>query len=218
MDAESWTRSPKSSKNGREVRKAVKRDAKSWTRNSKSSKDGHEVRKTVWLAVCRVIGRMLDDLCRALGGDGLITVFTGEAVACECCHSEAVLWVGLTLGTKTHLVLVESEDCTWLSRRDGHHFLSVDKIASLMPCPYGGAFDLSEADLAAGVVVFRRRPALLLGWLCFAGGSLCPWGGCVSDLPEASLATRAFACYSAGCRLCRRGDCSLLGMPRSSDE
>ncbi|PKI47574.1 hypothetical protein CRG98_032034 [Punica granatum] len=87
-----------------------------------------------------------------------------------------------------------------------------------MPCPYGGAFDLSEADLAAGVVVFRRRPALLLGWLCFAGGSLCPWGGCVSDLPEASLATRAFACYSAGCRLCRRGDCSLLGMPRHQCE
>ncbi|PKI33242.1 hypothetical protein CRG98_046364 [Punica granatum] len=54
------------------------------------------------------------------GMNGLITVFTGDAVACECCHSEAGLWVGLTLGTKTHLVSVESEDCTWLSRRDGH--------------------------------------------------------------------------------------------------
>ncbi|OWM76960.1 hypothetical protein CDL15_Pgr011685 [Punica granatum] len=53
--------------------------------------------------------------------DGLITVFT-EDVACECCHSEAGLWVGLTLRTKTHLVSMESEDCTWLSRRDGHHF------------------------------------------------------------------------------------------------
>ncbi|OWM88794.1 hypothetical protein CDL15_Pgr020748 [Punica granatum] len=65
---------------------------------------------------------MLDDLCRALGGDGLITVFTEDAVACECCHSEAGLWVGLTFGAKTHLVSVESEDCTWLSRRDGRHF------------------------------------------------------------------------------------------------
>ncbi|PKI34576.1 hypothetical protein CRG98_045034 [Punica granatum] len=66
--------------------------------------------------------RMLDDLCHALGGDGLITEFTGDAVACECFHSEAVLWVGLTLGTMMHLVSVESEDCTWLSRRDGHQF------------------------------------------------------------------------------------------------
>ncbi|OWM80126.1 hypothetical protein CDL15_Pgr002567 [Punica granatum] len=69
-----------------------------------------------------MIGRMLDDLCCALGGDGLITVFTGDVVACECCDSEAVLWVGLTLGTKTHLVSVEREDRTRLSRRDGHHF------------------------------------------------------------------------------------------------
>ncbi|OWM70955.1 hypothetical protein CDL15_Pgr013136 [Punica granatum] len=44
----------------------------------------------VWLAICRAIGRILDDLCRALGGDGLVTVFTGDAVACERCHSEAV--------------------------------------------------------------------------------------------------------------------------------
>ncbi|OWM74139.1 hypothetical protein CDL15_Pgr008450 [Punica granatum] len=79
----------------------------------------------VWLAVCRVIGCVLDDLCRALGRNGLITVFTGDAVACECCPSEAGLWVELTFGTKTHLVSVESEDCTWHSRRDGHHFLLV---------------------------------------------------------------------------------------------
>ncbi|OWM90912.1 hypothetical protein CDL15_Pgr027399 [Punica granatum] len=59
-----------------------------------------------------MIGCMLDDLCRALGVDGPITVFTGDAIACKCFHSEAVLWVGLTLGTKTHLVSVESEDCT----------------------------------------------------------------------------------------------------------
>ncbi|OWM72922.1 hypothetical protein CDL15_Pgr016554 [Punica granatum] len=55
-------------------------------------------------AAIGVIGCMLDDLCRVLGGDGLITVFTGDTVACECCHSEAVLRIGLTLGTKTHLV------------------------------------------------------------------------------------------------------------------
>ncbi|OWM85530.1 hypothetical protein CDL15_Pgr013179 [Punica granatum] len=47
---------------------------------------------------------------------------------------------------------------------------------------------------------------------------LCPWGGGVFDLSEADFAARAIACYSARCRLYRRGDCSLLGMPRSRDE
>ncbi|PKI71077.1 hypothetical protein CRG98_008542 [Punica granatum] len=60
--------------------------------------------------------------------------------------------------------------------------------------------------------------ALPPGWLCFAGGPLCPLGGCASDLPEANLTTRAVARCSAGCRLCRRGDCSLMGTPRSCDE
>ncbi|PKI47441.1 hypothetical protein CRG98_032150 [Punica granatum] len=36
MDTKSWTRSPKSGKNGHEVRKAVKMDTKSWTRSPKS--------------------------------------------------------------------------------------------------------------------------------------------------------------------------------------
>ncbi|OWM91267.1 hypothetical protein CDL15_Pgr000211 [Punica granatum] len=122
MDTESWTRSPKSSKDGHGVRKAVKMDigswmrspksskmdTGSWTRSPKSSKDGHGILDT-----------------KSGKQNGLITVFTGDAVACECCHSEAGLWVGLTLGTKTHLVSVESKDCTWLSRRDEHHFLLV---------------------------------------------------------------------------------------------
>ncbi|OWM66951.1 hypothetical protein CDL15_Pgr005422 [Punica granatum] len=59
MDAKSWTRSQKISKDGREVRKAVKMrwtrspgrevrkavklDTKSWTHSPKSGKDGHEV-------------------------------------------------------------------------------------------------------------------------------------------------------------------------------
>ncbi|PKI71600.1 hypothetical protein CRG98_008008 [Punica granatum] len=47
---------------------------------------------------------MLDDLRLVLGGDGPIAMFTGDAVVCECCHREVVLWVGLTLGTKSHLV------------------------------------------------------------------------------------------------------------------
>ncbi|PKI78580.1 hypothetical protein CRG98_000957 [Punica granatum] len=51
MDTKSWTRSPKSSKDGREVRKAIKMDTKPWTRSPKSSKDGREVRKAAWLAL-----------------------------------------------------------------------------------------------------------------------------------------------------------------------
>ncbi|PKI57932.1 hypothetical protein CRG98_021681 [Punica granatum] len=51
-----------------------------------------------------------------------------------------------------------------------------------------------------------------------ASSVLCPWGGGVFDLPEAGFTARAIACCSARCRLCRRGDCSLLGMPRSCDE
>ncbi|OWM90956.1 hypothetical protein CDL15_Pgr019268 [Punica granatum] len=62
MDRKSWTRYPKSGKDGHEVldakseklrmetrsprrivRKAVKTDTKSWTRSTKSGKDGHEV-------------------------------------------------------------------------------------------------------------------------------------------------------------------------------
>ncbi|OWM63386.1 hypothetical protein CDL15_Pgr022131 [Punica granatum] len=61
------------------------------------------VQRQAWLVVRHTIGCMLDDLCRMLGGDGLITVFTGDAVACECCRKEVVLWVGLTLKTKSIL-------------------------------------------------------------------------------------------------------------------
>ncbi|OWM89869.1 hypothetical protein CDL15_Pgr014608 [Punica granatum] len=38
--------------------------------------------------------------------------------------------------------------------------------------------------------------ALPPGWLCFAGGPLCPSGGCASDLPEADLAVGSIVCYS----------------------
>ncbi|OWM75294.1 hypothetical protein CDL15_Pgr012254 [Punica granatum] len=37
-----------------------------------------------------------------------------------------------------------------------------------------GGRALPEASLAVGAGMLRRRPALLLGWLCFAGGRLCP--------------------------------------------
>ncbi|OWM86340.1 hypothetical protein CDL15_Pgr010682 [Punica granatum] len=47
MDTKSGTRRPKSGKDGREVRKAVKMDTKSGTRRPKSGKDGREVRKAV---------------------------------------------------------------------------------------------------------------------------------------------------------------------------
>ncbi|PKI61957.1 hypothetical protein CRG98_017683 [Punica granatum] len=47
---------------------------------------------------------------------------------------------------------------------------------------------------------------------------LCPWDGGVFDLPDAGIAAGAVARYSAGCRLCRRGDCCSLGISRSCDE
>ncbi|OWM77612.1 hypothetical protein CDL15_Pgr017010 [Punica granatum] len=43
MDTESWTRSPKSSRDGRGVRKAAEMDTESWTRSPKSCRDGHGV-------------------------------------------------------------------------------------------------------------------------------------------------------------------------------
>ncbi|OWM68446.1 hypothetical protein CDL15_Pgr026990 [Punica granatum] len=115
---------------------------------------------------------MLDYLCRVLGGDGPIAVFTGDAVACECCRREVVLWVRLTLGTKMYLVSKESGNCTWLTHRDGQNFPLV------MWTVDGGVFDLPGAGLAAEVV----------------------------------------ARCSIGYRLCRRGDRSSLGMPRSCNE
>ncbi|OWM88852.1 hypothetical protein CDL15_Pgr020806 [Punica granatum] len=38
--------------------------------------------------------------------------------------------------------------------------------------------------------------ALPPGWLCFAGGPLCPSSGCASDLPEADPAVGSIVCYS----------------------
>ncbi|PKI77748.1 hypothetical protein CRG98_001872 [Punica granatum] len=99
-------------------------------------------------AAIGVIGCMLDDLCRVLGGDGLITVFTGDTVACECCHSEAVLRIGLTLGTKTHLVSAGVAAGTKLLR----WYL---------------------APRVAVCLIYRRS-----GWLCFVEGLLCRRDGC----------------------------------------
>ncbi|PKI58158.1 hypothetical protein CRG98_021446 [Punica granatum] len=47
---------------------------------------------------------------------------------------------------------------------------------------------------------------------------LCPWGGGVFDLSEAVFVAGAITRCSAGCQLCRSGDCSSLGMPRSCNE
>ncbi|PKI63563.1 hypothetical protein CRG98_016043 [Punica granatum] len=47
---------------------------------------------------------------------------------------------------------------------------------------------------------------------------LCPWGGGVFDLPEVGFVAGVVAHCSARCQLCRRSDCSLLGMPQSCDE
>ncbi|PKI72772.1 hypothetical protein CRG98_006857 [Punica granatum] len=85
---------------------------------------------------------------------------TGDAVACECCRSEAVLWVGLTLGTKAHLVSVGSEDRTWLSHRDGHHFSLVMWMVVYAECAW--------LMLPPNVLICRRR-ALLPGQSCFVG-------------------------------------------------
>ncbi|PKI35644.1 hypothetical protein CRG98_043971 [Punica granatum] len=84
---------------------------------------------------------------------------------------------------------------------------------------------LLETGLAAGAVILCRRPALLcqmpallLGWLCFTRDLFFPWGSGVFDLPEVGLTARVVARCSAGCWLCRRGDCGSLEMPRSCDE
>ncbi|PKI44989.1 hypothetical protein CRG98_034628 [Punica granatum] len=235
------------------------------TRSSEGNKCGREVRIAVKVDVKF---RMQDDP---------IAVFTGDAVACECCSREAVLWVGLTLRTKMHLVSKESGKCTWLTRRDGQNFslamwtvsyclsncrkpslllgrlcfyqrsalllgqlcLIYRKVVLLLELLHVG---LPETGLVVEAIVLCRRPALLLGQLCFAGDRLCckgfalpeacfitgmvvlcwrpalPWGGSIFDLPEAGLTAGVVARCSAGCRLCRMGDCGLLGMPRSCDE
>ncbi|OWM88502.1 hypothetical protein CDL15_Pgr011733 [Punica granatum] len=59
-----WTRSPKSSKCGREVRKAIKMDSKYWTRNPESSKYHGCAVGMMWLAsiaICRTIKNLLDN-------------------------------------------------------------------------------------------------------------------------------------------------------------
>ncbi|PKI70888.1 hypothetical protein CRG98_008779 [Punica granatum] len=112
---------------------------------------------------------MLDDLHRMLGGDGPIAVFIGDAVTCECCRREGGDVFDLSeAGLATGVVACWTAG-NW-ARRWGCH-------------------GLPEAGHAAGAVMLHQRPALLLGWLCFAG-------------------------Y----RLCRMDDCSSLGIPRSRDE
>ncbi|PKI39671.1 hypothetical protein CRG98_039941 [Punica granatum] len=106
---------------------------------------------------------MLDHLRRVLGGDGPIAVFTGDVVACECCCREAVLWVGLTLGTKTYLVSEKSGNCTWLTHIDGQNFPIVMWTVVCAECVE---------------LMLSQRSALLLGWL-------------LVTLPNAGSAARA---------------------------
>ncbi|OWM75288.1 hypothetical protein CDL15_Pgr012248 [Punica granatum] len=72
----SWTRSPKSSKCGREVRKVVKMDLKYWTRSPESSKyRGCYAVGTRWLvsiAICRTIKNLLDNGIRYVAVKALI--------------------------------------------------------------------------------------------------------------------------------------------------
>ncbi|OWM63154.1 hypothetical protein CDL15_Pgr027010 [Punica granatum] len=54
-------------------------------------------------------------------------------------------------------------------------------------------------------------------WRCcydeVASSMFCRWGGGVFDLSEAGFAAGAVTRCSAGCQLCRSGDCSSLGCP-----
>ncbi|OWM67394.1 hypothetical protein CDL15_Pgr019854 [Punica granatum] len=76
MDTKYWTRSPKSSKDGREVRKAVKMDPKFWTRSPKSSKDGHEVQKAV---------KLVSPLKRLLAGNAPVSPLKLLLAVCYSC-------------------------------------------------------------------------------------------------------------------------------------
>ncbi|PKI51277.1 hypothetical protein CRG98_028341 [Punica granatum] len=71
-----WTRSPKSSKCGREVRKVVNVDSKYWTRSPESSKyHGCYAVETRWLAliaICRTIKNLLDNGIRYAAVKALI--------------------------------------------------------------------------------------------------------------------------------------------------
>ncbi|PKI64947.1 hypothetical protein CRG98_014661 [Punica granatum] len=125
-------------------------DTKSWTRSPKSGKDGHEV---------------LDAKSE---------------------KRKAVLWVGLILGTKAHLVSVGSEDCTWLSHRDGHHFSLVMWMVVYTKCAW--------LMLPPNVLICRRL-ALSPGWLCFVGGRPCCWIDCLLLLLAVGLAAEAIACW-----------------------
>ncbi|OWM82797.1 hypothetical protein CDL15_Pgr008678 [Punica granatum] len=92
--------------------------------------------------------------------------------------------------------------------------------------------DLSEVELVTRVVACRtvgNRPhrwgsrafaevGLAVGAVVLDGGLYCPWSGGVFELPEADLAAGVVARCFVGCRLCRRGNCGSLGMPRSCDE
>ncbi|PKI64945.1 hypothetical protein CRG98_014659 [Punica granatum] len=109
-------------------------------------------------------------------------VYDGTMVSVVRCSSlvacEAVLWVGLTIGTKAHLVSVGSEDRMWLSHRDGHHFSLVMWTVVYTECAW--------LMLPPNVLICRRR-ALLSGQSCFVGA--LSLRRCVFDLPEASLVT-----------------------------
>ncbi|OWM91541.1 hypothetical protein CDL15_Pgr024865 [Punica granatum] len=94
-----WTRSPESSKCGREVRKAVKMDSKYWTRSPESSKYcGCYAVGTWWLAsisICRTIKNLLDNGIRYAAVKALIcrrlVSLLGRLLVCWGCPS-LVIW------------------------------------------------------------------------------------------------------------------------------
>ncbi|PKI70632.1 hypothetical protein CRG98_008865 [Punica granatum] len=84
--------------------------------------------------------------------DGPIAVFVGDAIASKCYRREAMLWVGLTLRIKTHLVSEKSGNCADLPE--------VRLVTGAIAC--------RKLTLLLGQLCFCRRSALLLGWLLVA--------------------------------------------------
>ncbi|OWM77788.1 hypothetical protein CDL15_Pgr011149 [Punica granatum] len=92
-----WTRSPKSSKCGREIRKSVKIDSKYWTRSPESSKYRGCAVGTRWLAsiaICRTIKNLLDNSIRYAAAKALIyrrlVPLLGRLPVCWGCPSRTM--------------------------------------------------------------------------------------------------------------------------------
>ncbi|PKI50042.1 hypothetical protein CRG98_029568 [Punica granatum] len=214
MDTESWTRSPKSSKDGHGVRKAVKIDTESWIRSPKNRNAEATTSVRVRCGAPEREDSDSSDLSSDYVYDGTMgeTTFqdlhahTGDAVTCECCRSEAMLWVRLTLGTKAHLVSVGSEDRTWLSHKDGHHFSLVMWMMVCAECAW--------LMLPPNVLICRRR-TLLPGQSCFVGALSLGRSGLAAEAITCwecpGLATGTFACEAVA-RCSAWGSCSFAGL------